>query len=202
MHTLVYKGFSIEITIDEFAESPFSWYTDEEIILTYNKNSRYILGNTPVDFDEWNNKEKALEKTHFKFPVYAYIHGSVYLSLKPFNCSFDSGRSGTLYIKKTVLKNYKGFHEDLKDLNSFVESQTDEFTKNYKFASLFIENLNNYNNEGVYFVSAQGNYLGTDFSFECGNYYGIDNAIEIAKKEIDFFIDSCINKYKKQLTLF
>jgi hypothetical protein len=35
------------------------------------------------------------------FPLYAYIHGGIALSLNPFSCPWDSGRIGTVYVARS-----------------------------------------------------------------------------------------------------
>lgn len=39
-------------------------------------------------------------ETHWEFPLYAYIHGGVTLSLNPYSCPFDSGRVGSVFVGK------------------------------------------------------------------------------------------------------
>lgn len=35
------------------------------------------------------------------FPLYAYIHGGIALSLNPFSCTWDSGRIGTVFVARS-----------------------------------------------------------------------------------------------------
>lgn len=186
MESIEYKGFTINIYYDEFAESPFDWYLEDELIITYKKGSSYILGNKAVDPEEWEeNEEKKLEETHFIFPVYAYIHGNVALSLHPFSCPWDSGRSGTMYVKKTLIEGY--------------EPEVDENAKGYKLASDFIKTLNKWLSGEVFYYTVEGTYLGQKFNESLSSIYSKKEAISYAKGEIDAFIKGCDKKYGVQL---
>ena len=86
----------------EIAYDPFVYDLDEIICegvrIACKDGARITLGTDPVDdLDAW---EEEMQKTHYLFPVYAYVHGGVALSLEPFNDPWDSGRSGTIAIPR------------------------------------------------------------------------------------------------------
>ena len=70
----------------------------EDVRIAYKGDARLTLGTDPVeDPEEW---EDEMQETHYLFPVYAYVHGGVALSLTPFHDPWDSGRSGTIAVPK------------------------------------------------------------------------------------------------------
>ena len=87
----------VEIAHDPFTYGPGE-ILSEGVRIAYRNGARITLGTDPVDgLDAW---EGEMRETHYLFPVYAYVHGGVALSLEPFNAPWDSGRSGTIAIPK------------------------------------------------------------------------------------------------------
>ena len=89
----------------------------DEVEIVYRDTSRYMLGNKAVsDPGEYAEEHK---DTHWVFPVYAYVHSAVALSLAPFSCPLDSGQSGFILIPKdwhddeeTARRSAKGMLEE------------------------------------------------------------------------------------------
>lgn len=103
-----FQHVTITIEHDSDCESPLEH--DEGVFITYNKSSRYTLGNTPADSNEHAAIGKRIELSELiGLPVYAYIHGGIALSTGPFSCPWDSGQSGWIYItRETALAWYGG----------------------------------------------------------------------------------------------
>jgi len=118
-----YKGYTISINQDELVgESPLK-YTD--VGITYMQSSRYTLGNTPIGNPHTWRRDKIAElkrkhpntpkaKQLIEYPVYAYVHSGVDLSLSPFSCPWDSGQSGVIFISRHDAK--KTFPRSMKFL--------------------------------------------------------------------------------------
>ena len=176
----IYKDYKVKITYDEKPENPLDWVEDD-VIVTYSSH-KYALGNKKVDFEDedWQREEKELAKTYFVFPVYAYIHSDVLLSLTPFNCPWDSGRSGDIYIKKGSFS-----------LNTEEEAR--------KCAEGYLESFTAYLNGYVYCYSIK---FRDELIDSCCGFYDFDEL----KKDVEKLIDKLeIERIKKEgipLSLF
>lgn len=78
--------------------------------ITYNSRSRYVLGNKPVDLDEFNRISAMVRDGEaIGMPVWAYVHSSSTIRAayeNPFGCPWDSGRSGWVYISNADARSY------------------------------------------------------------------------------------------------
>ena len=91
----------------------------DEVEIVYRDTARNVLGNKAVDDPvEYAEEHKG---THWVFPVYAYVHGAVALSLAPFSCPWDSGQSGFILIPKD-------WHDDEATARRSAEAMLDEAT--------------------------------------------------------------------------
>jgi hypothetical protein len=119
---------TIRIEHDQDCSSPIE---DDDVIITYRKGSRYTLGNTPVDQEEFESLVARIQSGELiGLPVYAYVHSGVALStgswagrLPQGHAEFDSGLSGVVYITKATALEWHGvevFTEELRD--KFLQS--------------------------------------------------------------------------------
>lgn len=99
MNTFKVGHLTVTIKQDTDAEAPFS----HGVTIYYRNASRYTLGEKRVSDTTLFNLEQASKDKDgdiYGFPVYAYVHGTSSLSLSPFSCPWDSGRSGTVTVDK------------------------------------------------------------------------------------------------------
>ena len=82
-------GYALKIYQDEDAEAP----EQESTLWIETGNNRYFVPRIPR-----HTTDKALCDS---FPLYAYVHGSIALSLSPFSCPWDSGQIGMIYVAKS-----------------------------------------------------------------------------------------------------
>lgn len=55
------------------------------------------------DCDGWDSWAKAVGRLGWDaFPVYAYDHGGIEFSLSPYSCPWDSGRIGSILVKRSI----------------------------------------------------------------------------------------------------
>ena len=90
---------TVTIKQDTDAEAPFS----HGVTIYYRDESRYTLGEKRVSDTTLFNLEQASKDEDgdiYGFPVYAMVHGTSALSLGPFTCPWDSGRSGIVTVDK------------------------------------------------------------------------------------------------------
>lgn len=168
--TINYRGFKIECYYDTDYESPNDW-GDEEQFIVYDHRDFTITRKyfEPQEiFERMQNGFKLFPNDEFWFfPVYAYIHSGVSLSLSrrvyPFNDRWDVSFKGFALIKRQ-----KG---------TWTEDNA------YKAAQGLIETWNEYLSGEVYgYISETGS---------CWSYYGdegLNQMIAEAKNEIDHHI--------------
>jgi hypothetical protein len=98
--TKIINGITVKIYHDDYAENPREW---DSLGTIYYCSTKYLLG------DKWLPAEsiRLLEnKKNIWFPVYAYIHSNISLSLNPFSCPWDSGQSGIILTTKEKVREY------------------------------------------------------------------------------------------------
>ena len=109
-----YKGHNIAIEIDESPMNPRTeWDNLGEIHCC---STRHYLGEH--NHDNWDDFNEMLavakRQNDLVFPVFAYIHSGIALSMKSFygklpqgHAEFDSGQSGYIVIrKKDIIENW------------------------------------------------------------------------------------------------
>lgn len=183
IETIQYKGHKIKVFIDEDTESPDNWGNDE-IFLVYDHNQFYVKreGFNPTDIFESMQTGKKTYDGYWFFPVYAYIHSGVSLSLGrnkyPFTDRWDVSFKGFILVK--CMKG-SWWNQD----------------KAYESAEGLIDEWNQYLGGEVYgYTSEVGGC--------CGFYgdEGMTQMIEEAKNEIDFYINKQIEEHLKQLKVW
>lgn len=159
-HTEVHKGYKIEIHRDDSGidSGPQDWQ-DETAFIAANHRDFYVIPKWIRDIDE----VQYYQDTHDIYPLIAYIHSGVALSLSrdyPFNCPWDSGQVGWVVVNRS------------------------ECPDTYKYAQGMVEEWNQYLSGDVwgYVVS-----LGTDED-SCWGFYGYENCLTEAKSVVDWHI--------------
>lgn len=187
-NSIEYKGHTIEIIQDEHAESPDTWGNDD-CFLVYDHRQFCVerKGYDPEEiFETINRTKKLFFDGYYVFPVYAYIHSGVSLSLGktsyPFTDPWDTSFSGFALVKQQ-----KGW--------------TYTRAKATKVAQSIVEEWNDYLSGNVY------GYQITDPDGEetdsCWGFYGDpdenSSLMEQAKNAIDCEIKYAITKHLTQL---
>lgn len=99
MRTIPHPHYTIEIHPDHDCESPISLGDSEGIHLAIgNLNNRYFSPKGAISIEQG----KELDRRKWQaFPVYMYAHSGIALSTSPYSDPWDSGRLGTLLLKKS-----------------------------------------------------------------------------------------------------
>jgi len=98
IHEETYKGFTIEIHVDEFPCDPRKEYDHAGNLIFF--HSRYNLGEQNL-FDSPQECIDILTRTKAYFlPVYLNDHSGLRISAAPFSCHWDSGQIGFIYISR------------------------------------------------------------------------------------------------------
>lgn len=163
--TEIYKGIEIKIQYDEDYESPNDWGNDNVFLVYDHRQFNVRVNGFAPEYivKAMQNKEKTFDGYYY-FPVFAYIHSGISLSLcknyYPFTCNFDTSFAGFALVKRG-----KGMYTR---------------DKAYKAAESLISTWNKYLSGEVFgYTSEYGS---------CWGYYGTDSIpymIEEAKGEID-----------------
>ena len=83
-------------------DNDYEWDDTSTINIAYNERSRYILGTQACSPDEALEIHQGIIRGDLiGFPVYAYIHSGISLSIGSVNGVFDNEHSGFIYIKKS-----------------------------------------------------------------------------------------------------
>lgn len=158
-----------KIIQDEMTESPSAW-ADEDIFLVGGHRKFYVpfSGQKTIDLDIYRKGCEKREKTHWIFPLEAYIHSGVSLALR--------GEG-----------NFPDRQWDVCTVGSvFVSKKEWEFEKEARKAAIFlIEEWNIYLSGDVYGVvieDEEGNELGS-----CWGYYGLEYAEKMAEEMLAEF---------------
>lgn len=158
LETIQLAGFTGKIFQDEMAESPDIW-GNEDTFIVYD-HRQFTVKRKGFDpetiFEALQNKRKTFDGYWF-FPVYAYIHSGVALSLGknsyPFTCNWDTSFRGFALVKRQ-----KGW--------------TYTSNKAYKVAESLIEEWNQYLSGDVYGYQIEGPD-GNDLD-SCWGFYGFE----------------------------
>ena len=181
-----YRGIDIEIAQDEYCESPDSW-GNTDIFLVYDHRQFYVerKGFDPQDIAEWYNAPlKSLDYEsldydgYWVFPVAAYIHSGVSLSLtsKLGRQGWDTSVSGFILVS-------------VKDWKDEIEAK--------KAAESLIETWNEYLSGDVWGYNSEYG--------SCWGFYGDsgkEQMIEEAKSEIDYALKKLEQKRQEKLKVY
>lgn len=195
-----YKGYEIKIYADDDCESPFEWGSlcnFKALHRSYGQSLSNVEGyNESQELDEFINSEDLIY-----LPLYGYEHGSFGISTSntqyPFNCPFDSGQLG--YVWLTV--------KEIKEENKWKRITKERRQKIIQRLIQDVETMNQYVSGEIYGYTIENEENGDSFG-SCWGFYGSDNKesglLEAAMSDIDFYIiDNRIkhNKYLKQMII-
>jgi hypothetical protein len=101
------KKYTLKIERDEYPESPDFWGNDD-VFIVYDHRQFTVdrKGFSPRDIFEHLQAGKRVYKGYYAFPLYAYIHSGVSLSMSrsgyPFNDRWDVSSTGFVLVKRTA----------------------------------------------------------------------------------------------------
>ena len=102
------KKFELEIEQDSSPDSPRTWDNLGTMVCFH---KRYDLGDKTdyrsEDYDSWDELRQGIidnEGEVFMLPLYLYDHSGITISTSPFNCNWDSGQVGFIFVSKHKVK--------------------------------------------------------------------------------------------------
>lgn len=135
VETIVKGNRRAEILYDEFAENPREEFENLGIMLC--KHKRYNLGDWREKFDwdqfeAWDEIEDYL-RTEYKaeviFPLFLFDHSGISISTKPFQCRWDSGQVGFIYITPETSTKWGGVSLSKEKLEEDLISEVELYNK-------------------------------------------------------------------------
>ncbi len=181
-----YRGFNINVEQDENAESPREWDNMGKMVCLHN---RYNLGDKH-DFKDGDEVMAYIKKVKAVWlPLYLYDHSGLTMNTTGFQCPWDSGQVGVIYMTpEEIEKEYpKAKHPDQID-------KAKDYMKNE------VRTYDDYLTGSVYgyTIEPKETNKGIECDDACWGYYGDDGEkymIETAKESIDY----AIKQYKDQV---
>ena len=124
------NGYTIEVTFDEYAQSPDEYFGDDELFIVAFHRSFTVTrkGFSKEEIEEqmaevgvlWkNDKDSDYEFT----PLYGYVHSGVSVSLTPFGCRWDAGQIGWVVRKKGSLVSETAFKALVRSWDMYCQSE-------------------------------------------------------------------------------
>jgi len=164
------KKWVLEIETEQDPQNPRSLdFTDCNVTNMVCFHNRYNLGDkhnyNQSDYKSWDELEAAIvknEKVAVIEPLYIYDHSGITISTTPFNCRWDSGQVGFIYItKEKVLK------ELAPDKKYFTKKL---MQKAIDAINCEVETYDQYITGEVYWFNTEN--LETGEQDSCGGFYG------------------------------
>ena len=189
VETKQYRGYDINIYLDEEPESPREW---ENLGTMVAWHQRYDLGDKHDFEDSTNFRKWAKENKAFYLPLYLFEHGGLSISASGFSyCDpdgWDWGQIGWIYITEEKIRNEFNW----KKLTAKRMEQIESYLLNE------VEIYNNYLNGNVYGYIIERNEKSFD---SCWGYYGDpeeSGLLEDAKSNIDYYITEERRKHQEK----
>ena len=96
-HTHTAHGFSVDFEIDQdfHGDNSRSWDNFGTIIMTNDVAYGDKVGDSQTILKALKNSK------HVALPIYAYVHSGTTIATTPFNCRWDSGLAGVIYVDRS-----------------------------------------------------------------------------------------------------
>jgi len=182
------NGKRAEIFYDEFPENPRRIYDNLGTMVCEHK--RYDLGDhkitlDPHSFESWNEIEDYLKseyKAKIILPLYLYDHSGITISTSPFQCAWDSGQVGFIFIDQDTC--VKEFGEDysrekIVNLLKGEVEEYDAYLRGEMYGYRILEKA-----RCPHCNEVLDNYDDDELEASYG-YVGLDNVREAVKYELD-----------------
>lgn len=162
METIKIRGYNVTIKRDDVPDSP-DVYVEPDRIFIYADSRHLSIKATKEHMERRGDLEN-----YDELPLYAYVHGGVSISDKPFSCKWDSGRIGSIYV--------------------WSELKEDRACKIRAWITMW----NQYLSGDVWWVTVR-NQQGEVIE-SCGSIYGYDEAVRIAYQDTPDEIDETMSE--------
>jgi hypothetical protein len=161
--TIKVENVSVEIIVDDYAESPREWCNSTKFVMFHKRlNLPNELDIKNEDYGSWDEMQEALDNQYkWVYPVFMLDHGGLAFSINSFDCPFDSGQVG------------------------FIVSDEGTPEEAYMHATSELKTYGDYANGDVYGVRVFEDTEMIDFQY---GYYGCDHEDSGLKHELKSFL--------------
>jgi len=132
METIEYKGYEIIIEQDERCESPRTMYENLGTMIYNHKN--YVLGDVAIEnssFDTAKLKRDIKSGKLISLPLYLFDHSGITMNTTGFNCQWDSGMIGWIFIEKEKVREEFGWKHITKSRKQQIETSLKNEVKTF-----------------------------------------------------------------------
>lgn len=157
---------TIVITADSYPENPRDW---DNLGTMAAFHQRYCLGDTDHgidhrDYSSWDEMENAIIRANpgcVILPLYLYDHSGIRMNTSGFNCPWDSGQVGFIFVSAKKIREYFAIKRVTKKVRERVIASLDGEVETY----------NQYLCGEVYGYRIEGGKYDGD---SCGGFFGSD----------------------------
>lgn len=175
------KKYIYKIEQDNDPESPREWDNLGTMVCFHN---RYNLGDKTdyrsKDYNSWDELKQGIitnEGEVVILPLYLYDHSGITISTSPFNCNWDSGQVGFIFVSKYKIKK-EGIDED--KVEEYLKSEVktyDNFLTGEVYAYRIFEQ-----------EECSKGHLHEEQVEYCGGYYSEEDATAEAKSMLEDYM--------------
>ena len=178
-HETQYKGYDIEIHLDEQPEDPREWDNLGVMICSCRKynlgdDQDWILHDFEFNYGLELNDIKEIENSEnvIALPLYLYDHSGITMNTTGFSCGWDSGKVGFIFVEKKKAMDYFGW-------NKLDEEKTNQILETLKSE---VEVYDQYLQNNVFGFTLKKDGETVDSLW---GIYGLDEAVDMAKRSVE-----------------
>ncbi len=156
-------------------EDPLSPREDSNLTRMICFHNRYNLGDqspeldyNPDDYDGWEELKLDIITKEYPLvmlPLYLYDHSGITISTKPFNCNWDSGQIGYVFIRQKEIDELGCYRKDNQSFNDYKEELKKSLISEVNLYDLYLQG-DVYN---FYIQNKEGDVIDS-----CAGFYGTD----------------------------
>ena len=167
------KKYELKVERDEDPMNPRTDWDNITTMICFHRN--YNLGDKTdyksSDFDSWEDLKNQIDRDYkvlsYK-PLYLYDHSGITISTSPFNCNWDSGQIGWVFIDEKQWKLMMGNDTDINEerLSEIIDSDVKTYDQYitgevYRYTIYEIETCS-LGHEHKNYVEGCGGYFGEE----------------------------------------
>ena len=179
------KKFELEIVQDTDPMNPRKEWDNLGTMVCFHK--RYDLGDKhdyrTEDYDGWDELKEGIETNEGEIvilPLYLYDHSGITISTSSFDCRWDSGQVGFIFVSKyKILKEY-GKEMDTETIEKYLEGEVETYDQ-YLTGDIY----------GYRISKVTECELGHEHKEEvdsCWGFYGEEECMTEAESIVDYYL--------------
>jgi len=191
MESVMYKGYTIEITPDDDPINPVEEFDGLGTMVCL--HGRYRLG---------HKQDRSLmplehSKKVISLPIYMYDHSGITINTTGFSCPWDSGKLGFIYVEKDKIRKEYGWKKLTKkrveQVKTYLEGEVEIYDQ-YLTGSVYGFQITDHEDEDI------------DDDGSCWGYFGYDHEksglLEEARSRIDWEVNNAEDEAREYDLVF